>query len=232
MRKNVLLIFGLTIFILVLSCQKNGFEAEVSASAEIEFIEKSQYFYDFVLGSAMLPDPYFEGDPLLEKDRSPELTRSSFSDGIIPDWSSIETDSDNQVSISETRMQLIRPVYYTVLVYEEGDTTSFNTALPHTVLIINEWKQTEKITCAIATLIPDKDYDGDLSRIHANPSGSDFTGIALYSFANGVPGIGFRFKNGKVVYRISFTANEGGSSKEQPGFISERLRWTQERQEG
>ena len=208
MKKRLVLMLGLTAMLLVMNgCRMEDGLSEIPPPEEEAILLRARNFLEFEAVPPVLPDVYYrEGQPNESKDGA---TRSMFSDCLSADWSKAKTYSDEEVSIIEVPLRLVRPVYYSVLVEEAGEEVSRNRELPYTLLVVNEYKHDGSARGALVTLLPDASYEKPLTGLQADPSGSDFTGIAIYSTLDGMPLFGIRYENGAATKILGFGSDKG-----------------------
>jgi hypothetical protein len=124
--------------------------------------------------------------------------------GIEPDWTRATHWIYKGDRVTEVPAVPTSPVRYFTLIEERGDTVSLSVQEPHTRIRVIESPNNKETFGFVITLLPDENYEGDLWMLDSDPSGSDYTGITLYSQLDGTPMWGWRYVEGESVNTILF----------------------------
>lgn len=185
----------------IYSCERDD---DVSREISVnQIITRAQRFFENEVGSPSLPDTYYKAGEDTET-RAAGIS-STLAGAIEPDWSNARVFNSGQTIVTEVPAIFIRPVIYSVTIKERGKSDNHSKQVPHTRIRIVETRgEADSVYCFVVTMLPDKSYKNDPWQLAADPEGSKFTGITLYSLPDGTPAWGWRYKNGKGTHTLRF----------------------------
>lgn len=176
----------------------NSVERSVESS-----IDKARDFFATEAGATALPDVDRQvGRPAVRSAGGPLLTTAL----LIPDWPRAwVTDlSPEPVVVTDVPVEVTAPILYATLIEELGATASFTVQPPRSRLLIYEPTDGTPMYIRLTTFLPDASWIGDVVPLAADPTGSDYSGVVLYSHPDGTPEWGWRYRNGEVVNTLLF----------------------------
>lgn len=166
-------------------------------------IGNAKDFLEFKTGTPALPNAYYRAGEAAAMTRAAEV-QPLLLDAVEPRWEYVWVGESDEVVVTEVPVRLTRPIHYTVQVEKQGNTVSLATQPPYTRILIYEPKDGSSTFGFLATFLPDESYAGNLARLSSDPTGSDYTGIMLYSATDGTPLWGWRYENGEVSNTLLF----------------------------
>ena len=201
----------------IYSCATKGdfISDDANNTVEDQVIARAKDFMASGSGSLSLPDTYFRVNADSPATRTGEFSMPGIDNAIEPDWADAKVWETEQNFVTEVPTTLTRPITYTVLVEERGDTVSFATREPHTRILINEPKSGGESVSILTTFLPDDSWEGDLSEVDVAVKNSDYSGVVVYSIFDGTPVWGFRYEHGAVTDVLMFD-NEWYSDRADP----------------
>ncbi len=108
--------------------------------------------------------------------------------------------------MTEVPALLTSPILYTTSVEDAGE-VSLTTQAPYVRIRIHEYKDGRPTECILVTFLPDRTYEGEISRLASNPTLSDYSGIVIYSWSDGTPLFGWRYVDGMPMNTLRFEEN-------------------------
>ncbi len=187
------------------SCVQNEDLARFGETTSNQTVLRAQTFFETGAGAISLPDIYHEANGGESGTRSADI-RAMLSGTIEPDWSDARVFKSGEFIITEVPAELSRPVMYSVTIKERGKGASKHKQVPHTRIRVVERLDIDSMFCFVVTMLPDKSYKDDPWQLAADPEGSKFTGITLYSLPDGTPAWGWHYKKGEVTHTLHFDA--------------------------
>lgn len=213
MKKKLFIILGMTVGLAGLAAGIHSCAIDEESGRDKSGVDatvmKARTFFEHEVGAPSLPDTHYKAGGNSPATRSNE-TDSLLVNAIEPDWDRARVWEEGQITGTEIAARLTRPVNYTTIVEKRDDTVSLTAQSPYVWILFNENKETGETICFLATILPDESYEGDPALLGANPEGSDYWGLAIYSDPDGTPLWGYRFEEGNIVNTLIFDEEDEG----------------------